>query len=108
MRFTADSRFREEQCLDTLVPHDPNVSYDIRDVSHSLFEAHARITHLSRAILQVINYIVDDYNFFEIQPKYAKNIVIGFGRMEGRTAAFVANQPVYSTVTHKRFRCCHC
>jgi len=40
-----------------------------------------------------IHAIVDDYNFFEIMPDYAKNILVGFARMEGRTVGIVANQP---------------
>ena len=37
--------------------------------------------------------VVDDYEFFEIMPDYAKNIVIGFSRLEGRTVGVVGNQP---------------
>ena len=37
--------------------------------------------------------IVDEGDFFEIMPQYAKNIVIGFGRMNGRTVGLVGNQP---------------
>ena len=37
--------------------------------------------------------IVDEGDFFEIMPQYAKNIVIGFGRMNGRTVGIVGNQP---------------
>lgn len=43
---------------------------------------------------QLIKKVVDDYNFFEIQPDYAKNILIGFSRMEGETIGVVANQPM--------------
>src|SRR4029079_10537927 len=39
--------------------------------------------------------IVDEHDFFEIQPEFAKNIIIGFGRMEGHTVGFVANQPMH-------------
>ncbi len=42
----------------------------------------------------VIRAIVDNSDFFEIMELYAKNIVIGFGRMGGRTTGFVANQPL--------------
>ena len=58
--------------LDEVVPQDPNVPYDIRNI---------------------IEPICDQQYFFEIQPEFAKNIVIGFGRMAGRTVGFVANQP---------------
>lgn len=58
--------------LDEVVPTDPNVPYDIRNI---------------------IEPVCDQQYFFEIQPEFAKNIVIGFGRMAGRTVGFVANQP---------------
>ena len=58
--------------LDEVVPADPNMPYDIRNI---------------------IEPICDQQYFFEIQPEFAKNIVIGFGRMAGRTVGFVANQP---------------
>lgn len=73
VRETADSREREEPSLDTLVPDDPNQPYDITEL-----------------ILKT----VDDEYFFELQPGHAKNIVIGFGRMEGGTVGIVANQPM--------------
>lgn len=60
--------------LDNVIPIDPNVPYDIRDI---------------------IAPICDHQYFFEVQPEFAKNIVIGFGRMAGRSVAFVANQPNY-------------
>lgn len=44
-------------------------------------------------MLEVILAIVDERDFFEIMPKYAKNIIIGFARMNGRTVGIVANQP---------------
>ena len=40
--------------------------------------------------------MLDDGDFFELQPDYAKNIVIGFGRMNGRTVGIVGNQPTES------------
>ena len=58
--------------LDSVVPADPNVPYDIRDI---------------------IEPVCDQQYFFEVQPDFAKNIVVGFGRMAGRTVGFVANQP---------------
>ena len=59
--------------LDTLVPANPNQPYDMKEL---------------------IEKIVDDGEFFELQPDYAKNIVIGFARMEGRSIGIVANQPL--------------
>ena len=58
--------------LDDVVPTDPNMPYDIRNI---------------------IEPICDQQYFFEIQPQFAENIVIGFGRLAGRTVGFVANQP---------------
>ncbi|XP_070538136.1 propionyl-CoA carboxylase beta chain, mitochondrial-like [Ptychodera flava] len=58
--------------LDTLVPHASNKPYDMKEV---------------------ILAIVDDRDFFEIMPNYAKNIIIGFARLNGRTVGIVANQP---------------
>ena len=43
----------------------------------------------------VIKAIVDNSEFFEVQELWAKNIVVGYGRIEGRTVGFVANQPLY-------------
>jgi propionyl-CoA carboxylase beta chain len=73
LRPTTDSADRLDPSLDTLVPDNPNKAYDIKEL-----------------ILKV----VDDTDFFELQPDYAKNIVTGFGRMEGSTVGFVANQPL--------------
>ena len=73
VRETSDIRDRAEPSLDTLVPDDPNQPYDIKEL-----------------ILKV----VDDEYFFELKPDHAKNIVIGFGRMEGGTVGVVANQPM--------------
>ncbi|HKX93078.1 MAG TPA: acyl-CoA carboxylase subunit beta, partial [Methylibium sp.] len=67
-----DPADRLDLSLDTLVPDNPNQAYDIKEL-----------------ILKV----VDDSDFFELQPDYAKNIVIGFGRMEGQTVGIVANNP---------------
>lgn len=72
-RQTADIQNRQENSLDTLVPDNPNLPYDIKEL---------------------IVKVVDEGDFFELQPNYAKNIVIGFGRMEGVTVGFVANQPM--------------
>lgn len=59
--------------MDTLVPSNPNQPYDMKEL---------------------IEKIVDDGEFFELQPDYAKNIVIGFARIEGRSIGVVANQPL--------------
>ncbi len=73
VRPTTDNPERLDYSLDTLVPDNPNRAYDIKEL-----------------ILKV----VDDTDFFELQPDYARNIVTGFGRMDGRTVGFVANQPL--------------
>ena len=44
---------------------------------------------------ELLELVVDEGDFFEIQPEYAKNIIVGFGRMEGHSVGFVANQPMY-------------
>ncbi len=64
---------RTDLSLDTLVPDNPNQPYDIKEL---------------------IVKTADDGDFFELQPDYAQNIVIGFGRMDGQTVGFVANQPL--------------
>ena len=70
---TTDDPRREEPSLDTLVPENPNKPYDMKEL-----------------ILKV----VDEGDFFEIQENFAKNILTGFGRLEGATVGFVANQPM--------------
>jgi propionyl-CoA carboxylase beta chain len=70
---TEDHAERLERSLDTLVPDNPNKPYDIKEL-----------------LLKV----VDEYDFFELMPDQAKNIVIGFGRMAGHTVGFVASQPM--------------
>ncbi len=73
VRETSDPADRKEMSLDTLVPPNPNKPYDMKEL---------------------IEKVVDDGDFFEIQPAYAKNIITGFARMEGRTVGIVANQPM--------------
>ena len=68
-----DSSNREESALDTLVPQDPSKPYDIKEVIHK---------------------VADDGDFFELQPKYAQNIVTGFIRLNGSSIGVVANQPM--------------
>src|SRR6056297_425655 len=72
-RPTPDSVDRPEISLDSLVPENPNKPYDIKEL---------------------IEKVADEGDFYEIQPDYAANIVIGFGRMNGSTVGFVANQPM--------------
>jgi propionyl-CoA carboxylase beta chain len=70
---TRDKPDRVEKSLDTLIPDNPNKPYDIKEL---------------------IVKVADEGDFFEIQETYARNIVTGFGRIEGRTVGFVANQPM--------------
>jgi len=72
-RLATDPRDRVEASLDTLVPTNPNRPYDMKEL---------------------IEKVVDDGDFFEIQPDFARNILIGFARMEGSTIGIVANQPM--------------
>jgi propionyl-CoA carboxylase beta chain len=51
------------------------------------------LAHFRNPILKLSFQVVDDYEFFEIMPDYAKNIVIGFSRLDGRTVGVVGNQP---------------
>jgi len=73
VRPSKDQIDRADLSLDTLVPANPNQPYDMKEL-----------------ILKT----VDDGDFFELQPEYAKNIVIGFGRMDGQPVGIVANQPL--------------
>jgi propionyl-CoA carboxylase beta chain len=70
---TNDPAERLDFSLDTLVPDNANKPYDMKEL---------------------IIKMVDDCDFFEIQPDYAKNIIIGFARMDGHTIGIVANQPL--------------
>ncbi|MCK7661117.1 acyl-CoA carboxylase subunit beta [Corynebacterium sp. CCM 8835] len=69
----ADNITDADRELDTIIPDSPNQPYDMKDV---------------------ITRVVDDGEFLEIQEGYAENILIGFGRIEGRSVGFVANQPM--------------
>ncbi|MFC6151802.1 MULTISPECIES: acyl-CoA carboxylase subunit beta [Mumia] len=70
----ADLDFSDvDLALDTLIPDSPNQPYDM----HTVIES-----------------IVDDGEFLEVQPLFAPNILIGFGRVEGRSVGIVANQPM--------------
>ena len=72
-RPTPDEPGRVEMSLDTLIPDNPNKPYDIKEV---------------------INKVIDDSDFWELQPDHAKNIVIGMARMDGHPIGIVANQPM--------------
>jgi len=69
---TTDPVDRADAALDTIVPAQSNLPYDIKDVIHA---------------------VVDDAYFFEVQERYARNIVVGFARLDGRSVGIVANQP---------------
>ncbi|WP_372644279.1 acyl-CoA carboxylase subunit beta [Ancylomarina sp.] len=68
----ADPIDRLEDALNEIVPENPNMPYDMKDVIYS---------------------IVDDAEFLEIHRHYAKNILVGFSRMGGQSVGIVANQP---------------
>ena len=71
---TADPSDRMEEKLNSIVPESSNQPYDIREI---------------------INNVVDDGYFFEIQEHYAQNIVVGFARLGGASVGIVANQPAF-------------
>jgi propionyl-CoA carboxylase beta chain len=64
---------REVPALERLVPLDPNLPYDMKDI---------------------IRQVVDHGDLFEIMPDFAQNITVGFARMEGRTVGVIGNNPV--------------
>ncbi|HZF94510.1 MAG TPA: acyl-CoA carboxylase subunit beta [Allosphingosinicella sp.] len=72
-RECTDAWDRREDSLDTLIPDSSNKPYDMHEL---------------------IRKVVDEGDFFEIQPNHAANIIVGFGRIEGRTVGIVANQPM--------------
>ena len=72
-RPTEDPVERDDLSLDTLVPPNPNKPYDMKEL---------------------IAKVVDEGDFFELKPDYARNIIIGLGRIEGTTVGVVANQPM--------------
>ncbi len=73
-RATSDSPARRDESLNTLVPADPQKPYDMKDAIHS---------------------VVDDGYFFEVHEHYAKNLVVGFARLDGRPVGIVGNQPAF-------------
>jgi propionyl-CoA carboxylase beta chain len=74
VRPTNDDPNRRDEKLNSLVPDNPNKPYDVKDV---------------------ITTVVDENYFLEVQKDYARNIVIGFARLGGRTVGIVANQPAF-------------
>jgi propionyl-CoA carboxylase beta chain len=73
-RACSDPIDRADEELDKVVPAESNLPYDIKDV---------------------ITRVVDDAYFFEVHEHYAKNIVVGFARLNGRAVGIVANQPAF-------------
>ena len=71
---TSDQLDRQEKSLDSVIPLNPSTPYDMRDI---------------------LIKILDDNDFFEVQNGFAKNIIIGFGRISGKTVGIVANQPKF-------------
>jgi propionyl-CoA carboxylase beta chain len=71
---TDDDPNRIEDRLDQIIPEDPEKPYDIKEV---------------------ISLVFDKESFFEVQPDYAENLVVGFARLHGRTIGIVANQPAH-------------
>ena len=65
---------RAEESLNSIVPIESTIPYEMKDVIHA---------------------VIDENYFFEVQEHYAKNLVIGFARMDGRPVGIVANQPAY-------------
>ena len=71
-RATTDPVDRADAALDRIVPDESNLPYDIKEIIHR---------------------VVDEGYFFEVQEHFAKNIVVGFARLDGRPVGIVANQP---------------
>ncbi len=68
-----DHADRDENALDSLIPENPNMPYDMKEVLHR---------------------VADEGDLFEIMPDFGANIITAFGRMDGKTVGFVANQPM--------------
>jgi acetyl-CoA carboxylase carboxyltransferase component len=69
---TGDSPIRMDPALDAIIPDNPMNPYDMKDIIRS---------------------IVDNGDFFEVHENYAQNILVGFGRLNGRSVGIIANQP---------------
>src|SRR6266498_3458056 len=74
VRVSLDPGDRADEELQTVVPEQPNKPYDIRDI---------------------VRTVLDDRYFFEVQAEHAPNLLIGFGRLNGRPVGVVANQPAH-------------
>ena len=68
-----DKEEKDLEFLNTFIPENPNKPYDVKDV---------------------INALIDEDSFFEVHREYAENLVVGFGRLKGRSIGIVANQPL--------------
>jgi propionyl-CoA carboxylase beta chain len=95
-RETDDPPDRADESLNSVVPDNPNLPYDIK---------------------KVIEAVVDDGGFLEVHEHFARNIVVGFARLGGKPVGIVANQPavlagvldIQSSIKGARFvRCCDC
>ena len=73
-RPTDDPSDRRDARLNDFIPENPNMPYDIKEI---------------------IGMVVDDGYFFEVQPHYAPNIVVGYARLGGKSVGIVANQPAH-------------
>lgn len=73
-KYSNDDIRREDDELENIIPENPDQPYDIKNI---------------------IETVVDERYFFEVMPEFAKNIVIGFARLGGRSVGIVANQPNY-------------
>ena len=71
-RIAPDRRHMRDDTLNRILPEEPKLPYDVRDI---------------------IGKIIDREDFLEVQKEFARNIVIGFGRILGRTIGVIANQP---------------
>jgi propionyl-CoA carboxylase beta chain len=69
---TSDSPDREDEELDRIIPTSPTQAYDMLDVIHA---------------------VVDERHFLEVHQHYARNLIVGFARLDGRSVGIVANQP---------------
>lgn len=72
VKSTIDPSEREDEHLQELIPADPNKPYDMHEI---------------------IQAVIDNKHFLEVQPEYAKNIITGFARFAGRPVGIIANQP---------------
>ncbi len=71
-RLVCDEPLEDDPELNEIIPSDPKIAYDVREV---------------------IKRVVDRRDFFELQPGFAANVVIGFARLQGRSVGIVASQP---------------